>query len=89
YCEIEVQGDELGTTTIGDSPIGSSETLMEHRFRLILASGHCLDQALHRRFVDQDWRFSSLSLIEYKLPQFSISHRRFSGGLQIPFFGLP
>ncbi|MCE3051824.1 hypothetical protein HAX54_050924, partial [Datura stramonium] len=34
---------------IGDSPVGSSKTPMEHRFGLILASGHYLDPALHWR----------------------------------------
>ncbi|MCE0482133.1 hypothetical protein HAX54_040571, partial [Datura stramonium] len=37
---------------------------------LILASSHCLDPALHRRFVDPYWRFATLSLIDHLLPQF-------------------
>ncbi|MCD9646932.1 hypothetical protein HAX54_037189, partial [Datura stramonium] len=54
-------GDALGTITIDDSPIGSDETLMEHRFGPILASAHCLDPALHRRFADRDqWSADTL-----------------------------
>ncbi|MCD7472103.1 hypothetical protein HAX54_013042, partial [Datura stramonium] len=49
---------------------------MERRFELILASGHCFDPTLHRHFADQDRRLSTLSLVEYLLPQFVVSHRR-------------
>ncbi|MCE0482552.1 hypothetical protein HAX54_041411 [Datura stramonium] len=63
-------GDEVGTTTIGYSLIESGKIPMERQFRLILASGHCLDPALHQRFADRDRRFSDLSSIEYLLPSF-------------------
>ncbi|MCE5166354.1 hypothetical protein HAX54_017885, partial [Datura stramonium] len=50
-----------GMTTIGYSSVGSGKMPMEHRFRLILALGHYLDPALHRQFVDWNWRLTSLS----------------------------
>ncbi|MCD7471119.1 hypothetical protein HAX54_011407 [Datura stramonium] len=70
-------GDELGSKTIDYSPVGSSKTSMERQFRLILASGHCLDPALYWRFMNRHWRFVALSLIEYLLPQFSVFHQWF------------
>ncbi|MCE0482444.1 hypothetical protein HAX54_041233, partial [Datura stramonium] len=45
---LEFCGDALGMTTIGYSPVGSREMPMECRFKLLLASGHYFDPALHR-----------------------------------------
>ncbi|MCD9640603.1 hypothetical protein HAX54_026009, partial [Datura stramonium] len=47
--------------TFGDSPVGSGEMPMEHRSKASLASGHCLDPVLHRRFANQYRRLASLS----------------------------
>ncbi|MCD7468180.1 hypothetical protein HAX54_006137, partial [Datura stramonium] len=86
YYEIGVQGGQLGTMTLTDSPVESSETLMEHWFGLLLASRHYLDHVLHRWFVDTDRPFSTLSSIIYLLPQFSVSQWLFSSGVRIPFY---
>ncbi|MCD9646743.1 hypothetical protein HAX54_036897, partial [Datura stramonium] len=61
-------GDALGTMTIGDSPVEFGETPMEHLVRLLLASCHFLDPALHQRFA-----VTTLAPIEYLLTQFFVS----------------
>ncbi|MCE3049605.1 hypothetical protein HAX54_045378, partial [Datura stramonium] len=86
-CDIGVHGDELRMMAIDYSLVGSGEMLMECWFGLILALGHCLEPALHQYFTDQDRRIEEFLLIRYLLPQFSVSHWRFSGGPQIPSCG--
>ncbi|MCE3050299.1 hypothetical protein HAX54_046853, partial [Datura stramonium] len=61
------------------------ETPMKCRFRLILASVHCLDPASHRCFTDHIRRFSDLSLVENLLPN-SLS---ITSGTRITFCDSP
>ncbi|MCE3050889.1 hypothetical protein HAX54_048356, partial [Datura stramonium] len=44
---------------ISYSPVGCGETLIEHRFKLQLASSHYFDPAFHQRFAEQDRRIST------------------------------
>ncbi|MCD9638413.1 hypothetical protein HAX54_022372, partial [Datura stramonium] len=75
--------------TIGYLPVRSGETPMKFRFWLILASGHCPDPALHRRFADRDQKFAYLLPMENFLLQFSAYHRRVFCGSRITSCGSP
>ncbi|MCE3049838.1 hypothetical protein HAX54_045885, partial [Datura stramonium] len=87
--DIGVHCDALGMMTIGYSSVGSTEMLIQCRFELILASSHRFDPTLHQRFADRDRRLTTLSFLEYLLPQFIVAHRRFSGGPRISSCGSP
>ncbi|MCD7469584.1 hypothetical protein HAX54_008700, partial [Datura stramonium] len=49
-----------------------------------LASGHYLDPALHRWFVDRHQQLAALSLVEFVSAQLTASHWWASGGPRIP-----
>ncbi|MCE0481999.1 hypothetical protein HAX54_040299, partial [Datura stramonium] len=62
---------------------------MERWSKLQLASGNCLESALHRRFADQNWRLTALLPVELLSSQFTASHRRANDSLWIPSGGSP
>ncbi|MCD7472304.1 hypothetical protein HAX54_013371, partial [Datura stramonium] len=69
----------MRTTTIGYSSLRS----VEMSVRAKLASGHCLDSVLHRRFVDRDRWLADESPVKSSMNLCSANHRRFTSILQI------
>ncbi|MCE0481462.1 hypothetical protein HAX54_039237 [Datura stramonium] len=65
----------MGTMTIGYSVARSGEMQMKCRLGQKLASGHCLDSVLHRRFMDRDCWLADELLVEISI---STNHQRFS-----------
>ncbi|MCE3049519.1 hypothetical protein HAX54_045089, partial [Datura stramonium] len=57
--------DELGMMNISDSSVEYGETPMKCRFGLIVASGHCLDPALHRQFANLVQQLSADTLLRF------------------------
>ncbi|MCE0482247.1 hypothetical protein HAX54_040829 [Datura stramonium] len=73
----------LGMMKFSNSQVGSGETPREYRSKVLLASGHCLDPVLYRRFLDQYRRLAALSPVHPRSSQSSVSHQRVISGSRI------